>query len=349
MTRRTIHATGIRALLLAFLLALSAGATAAQEGAAADGPRPRAIVPEAVWDGGKVAPGEKIVHDFVIRNEGDAPLTLTDVRPACGCTVAEFDETIAPGAAGKVHAVLDTSSFKGGIAKGITVLTDDPQNPRLELTMKAMVEPLIHVQPGYARFIQPQLSEPGTVEQRIFTATFDDLRILDVESPYPFVTVTHQLAPEDARHEEGVGPQYVLTVTLDYMKAPIGSLADFIVVETNHPRQPELRIPVSGFVRPMVAFTPSEANFGEIASEQPLRRTMVMKNYAREPLEVTAAETTVEGVAVEVESIEEGREWDIHLTVEPSLVRGDFSGTIRLRTDHPKKPLIEIPLRGTAV
>jgi hypothetical protein len=158
MRRRTIHAIPRRALALALCLTFgAAGAwaastqTAAKTAAKTDDARPRLVVPEAVWDAGKVAPGDMIVHDFELRNEGTAPLNVTDVRPACGCTVAEFDATIAPGATGKVHAVLDPSSFKGAIAKGITVLTDDPAQPRIELTVKATVEPLINVDPGWAR------------------------------------------------------------------------------------------------------------------------------------------------------------------------------------------------------
>ena len=347
MPRRTIHAILLRAVAPALLLTL--GAATALATATVGEAGPRLVVPEAVWDAGKVAPGEKIVHDFEIRNEGTAPLAITDVRPACGCTVAEFDATIAPGATGKVHAVLDTASFRGAIAKGITVLTDDPAQPRIELTMKATVEPRIFVEPGFARFIQPQLSDPGTVEQRVFTASFDDLRILAVESPYPFLEVTHSPLPEELWNENGVGRQHHLVFTLDYGKAPMGPLAGYVIVRTNHPLQPELQIPVSGFVRPMLVVTPREADFGEIEIEKPITATMVLKNYARDLLKVTGAESTVEGVAVEIEQVEEGREWSVLLTLDPTIGPGAFSGTIRLRTDHPKQPLIEIPLKGTAV
>ena len=345
MSRRTIHAIALRAVAPALLLTL--GAATALATAAVEEARPRLVVPEAVWDAGKVIPGDKVVHDFVLRNEGTAPLTVTDVRPACGCTVAEFDETIAPGATGKIHAVLDTASFSGAIAKGITVLTDDPAQPRVELTVKATVEPLIVVEPGYARFIQPQLSDPATVEQRVFTTAFDDLRILEVESPYPFLTVDHHELEEDLRHEDGVGTQHHVVLTLDYTKAPVGPLAEHVIVRTNHPRQPEVRIPVSGFIRPMLVVTPHEANFGEIQIEKPVQATMVLKSYATDPVKVLGADSTVKGVAVEVEEVDEG-EWSVRLTLEPTI-EGPFSGTIRLRTDHPRQPVFEIPLKGTAV
>ena len=226
-----------------------------------------------IKDVGKVGKGEKIAQDFVIKNEGDAPLEITDVKPTCGCTVAEFDHTIAPGGTGKIHAVVDTTDFGGPISKTIFVYTNDPDNARVELAVKAEVQPYVFVLPGFARFIQPQGSEPGSVEEIMFTGSFDDLEITKAESPYPFMTVTYRPAREEERREQGQGKQWVLTFTVDYKKTPIGTLADFVTVYTNHPKQPIVRIPVSGFVRPMIAVTPPEADFGEIDLSTPQEAT----------------------------------------------------------------------------
>ena len=43
-------------------------------------------------------PGRRDVEAvFEIANDGDQPLEITEVRPSCGCTVAEFDKVIEPG------------------------------------------------------------------------------------------------------------------------------------------------------------------------------------------------------------------------------------------------------------
>ena len=62
---------------------------------------------------------------FELVNEGNATLTVKAVRPTCGCTVADFDREIAPGATGTVKAKLDTKDFAGPISKSILVMTDD--------------------------------------------------------------------------------------------------------------------------------------------------------------------------------------------------------------------------------
>src|SRR4028118_102032 len=75
--------------------------------------KPKAVVAEAIKDVGVAAKGEKVSHAFQIRNEGTATLEITEVVAACGCTVVEFDKTIAPGQAGKVNVVIDTETFAG--------------------------------------------------------------------------------------------------------------------------------------------------------------------------------------------------------------------------------------------
>lgn len=311
---------------------------------------PRAVIPDPVYDAGGVAKGEKISHDFVIRNDGEAPLEISDVRPACGCTVAEFDKVIAPGETGTVRTMLDTMSFDGPIGKAIMVFTNDPVNPKLQLSLKADVRPYLFIQPGYARFVQAQQSEPGVVKQIVFTTTYDDLKILEVESPYPFLKVDYREATEeDEPRDYGVGRQWVLTLTLDYTTAPVGTLADYVTIHTNHPNQPIAQLPISGFVRPMIAVTPTAADFGEIEVGEPQNASMLIRSFASEDVAVTAAETDVPGVELEVKQIEAGKRYALQVTLSPDMPKGSFDGTIKIKTDSPKQPLIEVPLRGTAI
>jgi hypothetical protein len=262
--------------------------------------------------------------------------------------VADYDEVIAPGATGNIHTVVDTATFEGGISKAVTVLTDDAKNPRLMLTIKALVEPMIFVKPGYARYVQPQKSAPGKVEELIFCQDFDNLEITDVKSPYDFLSVDYRKATEDEREEHGVGNQWVVTLTLDYDKAPVGALADYVYVVTNHPKQKDVPIPVSGFVRPMVVVTPDEARLGQVdVSEAPQVASLLLKNYAQQNIDVSVAGTTVPGLKVGVEPLQEGREYKIILTVDEDVPKGDFDGTIRLNLNHPKMPTLEIPVHGT--
>lgn len=311
--------------------------------------KPKIVAAEPVKDVGTVAKGEKIVNDFVIRNEGDAVLEITNVQPACGCTVAEFDKSIAPGQTGKIHAVVDTTTFNGPISKGVSVFSNDPDTPQLELTIRAKVEPYVSVKPGYARYITVQ-GEPleGNIAQTIWVPDGTPMDITGVDSPWPFLKVTYREAKPDERVADAKGKVWRVEMNLSN-DAKVGPLSDYVTIHTNHPKQKIVQIPVSGFVRPVVAVTPPVADFGKVELKEPLRKALNIRNFATEPIKVTGIEQNVKGIDAKLEPLEEGREYQVRLVLNPTLAKGPFNGKITIHTDSPKVPLLEVELKGTVL
>lgn len=327
-----------RPMLIVFslLAALLAGLVAAQDGT------PKAVVTEPVRDFETVARGEKLVHEFVIENQGTAALTLNEVRPACGCTVAEFDETIAPGASGKVRAVVDTTSFAGPIAKSVAVFTNDPANPKLQLVIKAMVKPYLEVSPGYARwnYVQGELIEPIT--QTLVSADDQRFEILEVKSPYDYVQVVQRdvSTPQQTRYE--------LDVLLD-PQAPVGALREFVEIMVDHPKQKVVQIPLSGFVRPRQHATPKSVEFGELErAHLPQRRIVTFTHFATQGVEVKDVESDITGVDGTISQEDErGHRFKLTLEVGPDAQPGPFSGEVRIHTTDPQLPVYRLPVSGT--
>ena len=311
----------------------------------ADG-KPKAVAVEPIKDVGTVAKGEKASADFLIRNDGDAVLEITNVQPACGCTVAEFDKTIAPGKTGKVHAVVDTATFNGPIAKGVTVFTNDAALPQIELTLRAKVEPYISVKPGYARYITVQ-GEPkeGNIVQTLWVPDGTPMEITKADSPWPYLTVTYREATAPERLPDVKGKQWRVEMKLSN-DAKVGPLADYVTIHTTHPKQKTVQIPISGFVRPVMAVTPPVGDYGEIQLKEPLKKSVVVKNFATEPIKLTSVETSLKGVEARIEPLTEGREYAIRVTLDPSLGKGPFHGKLTLHTDSPKVPQLEVELKG---
>ena len=76
---------------------------------------------------GTINKGDKIDIKFRCRNSGEKPLVLVNVRPGCGCTVADYTkEPIAPGAEGLVTASFDSKKVgtSGDVRKTIIVNTN---------------------------------------------------------------------------------------------------------------------------------------------------------------------------------------------------------------------------------
>jgi len=311
--------------------------------------KPKAVAVEAIKDVGVIAKGEKVVNDFTIRNDGTAVLKITEVRPACGCTVASFDATVAPGQTGKVHVTLDTVTFNGPIAKGVTVYTNDPDTPQIELTLKVRVQPYISVKPGYARYVTVHgEAKEGTIVQTLWTPDSSPLNILKVDSPYPYLTVSFHEATDKERLPDAPGKQWKVEMLLS-SNAPVGPLADVVTVHTDHPKQKLVQIPISGFVRPVIAVTPPVGDFGQIELKAPLSKTLDVRNFATEPIKITSVDEQGKGIKAQLEPQEEGRKYFIHVTLNPEVGKGPFTAKLTIHTDSPKSPVIEVPLKGTVL
>ena len=64
--------------------------------------------------------GEKITLKFRCKNTGLKPLVLTNVRPGCGCTIAEYSkEAILPNKEGWVTASFNSKKFCGEVHKSV--------------------------------------------------------------------------------------------------------------------------------------------------------------------------------------------------------------------------------------
>jgi len=69
---------------------------------------------DSARDFGKIPEGQKLDVSFRFRNTGTTPLVIGQVRPSCGCTIAEQpQEPIAPGSEGQIKAVFNSEGRTG--------------------------------------------------------------------------------------------------------------------------------------------------------------------------------------------------------------------------------------------
>jgi hypothetical protein len=310
--------------------------------------KPKAVVAEAIKDVGVAAKGEKVSHVFQIRNEGTATLEITEVVAACGCTVVEFDKTIAPGQTGKVNVVIDTETFAGPISKGVTAITNDVDNPHIELTIRTNVQPYIAAKPGYARYITVQGEEKtGSIAQTIWAPDGSSFEVVKIDSPYPFLTTTFREAKDGERVPDATGKQWRIEMNLSN-DATVGALAEHVRIHTTHPKQKVVPIPISGFVRPAIAVTPPSAELGSIDLKEPMSRVFNVRTFSTEPVKIVSIDAG-EGIQTKIEPITDGREYLVRVTLNPGIAKGPLNRTLKIRTDSAKRPVIELELRGTVI
>ena len=114
-------------------------------------------------------------NDVIITNTGDAPLTITDVDPPCGCTIVDrgqYPLVLTPGESHTVNVSFQTGTYSGLITRNIAVSSDDPTAPVSQLTFTTNVVPYYTATSGVS-FAPAATTAPTTY---------------DVMTPFPTTT-----------------------------------------------------------------------------------------------------------------------------------------------------------------
>jgi hypothetical protein len=125
-------------VILAFALPVRSGAG------------PTITFDKEVHDFGKVLSGEEVEATFQITNTGDEKLVIDKVRTSCGCTkTIRGSSELEPNGKSKIVAALDTVGMKAGAKKKtVTVLSNDPKRPRVDLKLLAEVIQELKIAPS---------------------------------------------------------------------------------------------------------------------------------------------------------------------------------------------------------
>lgn len=90
-------------------------------------------------DYGKIPQNKPASYEFTFTNDGDAPIIISEVRPTCGCSVADFTKApVKPGDTGAINVTYD-ASVKGPFTKSF-IVKSNTNTPVKNLTIKGIVE-----------------------------------------------------------------------------------------------------------------------------------------------------------------------------------------------------------------
>ena len=90
--------------------------------------KPMAEFDKTTHDFGKVPQGIPVKAIFKVKNTSMVPLVITNVKPTCGCTVADYTkEPIKPGEMGEIAATYNAKSV-GPFTKTVHVYTNTAES-----------------------------------------------------------------------------------------------------------------------------------------------------------------------------------------------------------------------------
>ena len=109
--------------------AVSVGNDTSKAAQIAPADAPVIVFERDVYDFGKIEQGEKVLHEFKLKNTGKSPLIITNATATCGCTVPQIPgEPILPGKEGKINVVFNSEGKMGMQDKVVTITSNANPN-----------------------------------------------------------------------------------------------------------------------------------------------------------------------------------------------------------------------------
>jgi len=212
-----------------------------------DGPRPKIVIDELKHDFDRLAVGATGHHDFTLRNEGDAVLTLAKGESTCKCTVFNIGAAeIPPGGSAKVHLEWKPPHASKIFEQSASVWTNDPDQPKLELTVEGSVVPLIsRIPEGVWTVGTLTEGQPTTASGVIASALMDDFEVEGVESTSENVQITYERLSEEELKRLDARCGYALKCSIS-PNMPVGTFVESVKVLLSLPEAPVVQFDVQG-------------------------------------------------------------------------------------------------------
>ncbi|GJM18885.1 MAG: hypothetical protein DHS20C14_10980 [Phycisphaeraceae bacterium] len=330
---------------------------------------------ESEVDMGEVLDSEKPVAEFRFKAIGPGPITLTRIKPDCGCTVAtlvkithddegnevreEIDAKLLPksglfqeGDEGIISATYDATRRQGVNVRNIRINTDSNKQRNVSVQLKVNVLPLVFSDPRVITFGNA-IKKGETPSRTIrvfgrtegFEVTKATLSNLKLNKQVEIEIVEHGFA----EYEGEQLPMSVLKLTLTSGMSP-GVISDKLFVRTNDERRPVFEIQVIGKILGDVQVEPAALRLGRMAPGKEV--TQEFRASSRDGKPFTIKGVTLDNDAIVVTSTfkpidpENPTDWLVTITARGVTPNTRVNSKIMLETDVPLEETVEVRFYG---
>jgi len=296
---------------------------------------PRLDLPEFHYPFGIMGVGQKVEHAFEFRNTGGEDLTISPQASGCGGpTVSVENETIAPGESTHV-TVSFTIGYSGEVMKSAKLLTTDPTQPVVFLTLHGRVPHDLRMYPDRMHIAD----DKGACPTRSVTITGPaEMEITEVDTERGLLRT--QLGEPTVDEEQK--KLWTLTVSLKD-ESFVGEIADTIRIKTTHPERPLITIPVTGVIRGDLRVDPPSVFFGFMKPGAEAKQEVVIQSRSGAEFAIAGAECKTTGVTVGAPQQRQDGAWVIQVSVDTAKA-GVVDAAITVITGVKGEETLTIPV-----
>lgn len=321
--------------------------------------------------------GGKITARFIVKNIGNQDLLLTNVKPGCGCTAANYTrEAIAPGATGFIDATYDPWGRPGNFNKNIKVSTNEPDvtTPHIIFIKGNVIKrpPTKYELAGYKSGkgdcrikesqIRAEITNTGSQIDTIWLKNFyEDGRKISVQSDLPayIKEVSRSFGTELKAGEEG----YIVLKYDGAARNVWGTTRDKACLITNDTIDSKKYIYYNVNIKedfshlsqkeiekaPKAEYDKVVFKFDTIHQNSMANETITLKNTGKTPLVIRKIETNGNNAIsykVSTMTVEPNQSATIDITFKSQSRRGKQNLSLDIITNSPTNPVQTIKVEG---
>ncbi len=314
-----------------------ANTNAAEAGATnAIGPRIRFATP--VYDFGRVKSGEAVKYTYIFTNIGDQVLEISNVHPQCGCTTAgEYTKSVQPGCTGSIPIQFNSGNYPAGqVIKATSVTCNDKTQPTVALQLKGTLWKPVDLIPALVWLNLPPDVPSASMIVRIVNNTDEPMTLQPPEcTSKSFAFQLTNTIP---------GKECQLTVRV-VPPLPVGNTPGQVTLKTSLSNAPALNLPVYANVQPAVTVIPSQIPLPMTPLPNKMSQSITIQNNGTNALSLSDPSFSLEGVDVQVNTLQTGRVYSIALGFPQGFaIPQGQSAIFTVKTSHPQFPSIRVPV-----
>lgn len=226
----------MRCLLLVFTVVLMWASSAVAA--------PQLVLDQLEIDWGAIYSGEKREHRFILTNAGDEPLEIVKVHSSCGCTTAmATQQLIEPGEQAELTVQFNSKNFHGQVVKRVVITSNDPQQPKIQLHLKAKVQSELTL--SASRLQLGRLEGGKKVVKTLMLINQSDRAVQIIALRCTSAALRVAAVPQQLL----AGERYPLELTILPPDKTGARVNGYLLIESQGHARTQLRLPVMGQVK----------------------------------------------------------------------------------------------------
>ena len=317
------------------------------EAAKPPGPAPKIQFDKTVYDFGVTSFVESVTGTFTFQNGGDGELKVAAPKPSCGCTVASVKpDTLKPGEKGELVFKVNIGAAHGALEKHITVPSNDPQAPSINLAIKIDVKQVIEIMPASIAL--------GSIQQGTSTNGSVTVRRLDGKKlVLGKIEPANKMLQAHVERVEGTNADQAAKIVFELKGDGAPARFNENVKLFAEGISPSIgSIYVTGQVLGDVIIDHESLYWSVMDSArapannppaQQVRRVTVTSTRSDRALEIKNVASSLKDLTVELSTIETGKIYTVIATLDGKPEKSE-QGTVSFDTNMPSQPKITIPV-----